>query len=185
LQAAKSIAPEGWPSDTFFKTRRRKFHNGEPIEIFYQPNAVTDGDSIVHFRHSDVIVAGDILSTVAYPFLDVKSGGTLQGEIDALDNILDRTVYQHDEEGGTLIIPGHGRICDEWEAAEYRDMLVIVRDRIQALIDKGASLDFVKIARVTADYDDRYGATTGPWTTEMFVEAAYTSLKNKRTNANH
>jgi cyclase len=185
LQAAKSIAPEGWPSDTFFKTRRRKFHNGEPIEIFYQPNAVTDGDSIVHFRHSDVIVAGDILSTVAYPFLDVKSGGTLQGEIDALDNILDRTVYQHDEEGGTLIIPGHGRVCDEWEAAEYRDMLVIVRDRIQALIDKGASLDFVKIARVTADYDDRYGATTGPWTTEMFVEAAYTSLKNKRTNANH
>jgi glyoxylase-like metal-dependent hydrolase (beta-lactamase superfamily II) len=124
-----------------------------------------------------VIVTGDIFSTTAYPFVDVKSGGSLQGEIAALNTILDRTVYEHDEEGGTLVIPGHGRVCDEWEVSEYRDMLVIIRDRVQALLKKGATLEQVKQARVTADYDDRYGANAGPWTTDMFVEAVYTSLK--------
>lgn len=178
LIALKSIAADGWPSDTFLEGRRRKFHNGEPVEIFYEPNAVTDGDSIVHFRHSDVIATGDIFSTISYPFIDVKNGGNLQGEIDALDRILDKTVYEHDEEGGTLIIPGHGRLCDEWEVAEYRDMLVIIRDRVQALIKTGATLQQVQAARVTADYDERFGANSGPWTTDLFVEAAYTSLKN-------
>jgi len=166
------------PTDTFFQGRRRKFHNGEAVEMFYEPNAITDGDSIVHFRRSDVIAAGDIFSTTSYPRIDLKNGGSIQGEIQALDNILDRTVYQHDEEGGTLIIPGHGRLCDEWEVAEYRDMLVIVKDRIQNLIKSGASLEQVKAARVTADYDDRFGATSGAWTTDLFVEAVYTSLKS-------
>ncbi|HUI76466.1 MAG TPA: hypothetical protein VLY24_01090 [Bryobacteraceae bacterium] len=169
---------EGIPSDTFFQGRRRKFHNGEAVEIFYEPNATTDSDTIVHFRHSDVIATGDLFSTTSYPPIDVKNGGSIQGEIEALNHILDRTVYQHDEEGGTLIIPGHGRLCDEWEVAEYRDMLVIIRDRVQDLIKKGATLDRVKAARVTADYDDRFGATSGPWTTDTFVEAVYTSLKN-------
>jgi glyoxylase-like metal-dependent hydrolase (beta-lactamase superfamily II) len=178
LSALKATPADGWPSDTFFKGRRRKFHNGEAVEIFYEPNAVTDGDSIVQFRRSDVIVTGDIFTTTSYPLIDAKNGGSLQGEIAALNDILDRTVYQHDEEGGTLIIPGHGRLCDEWEVAEYRDMLVIVRDRVQALINHGATLQQVKAARVTADYDDRFGANSGPWTTDMFVEAVYTSLKN-------
>jgi cyclase len=176
LEAAKA-AEEGWPSDTFFKGRRRKFHNGEAVEIFYQPHAVTDGDSIVHFRRSDVIATGEIFNTTRYPFIDVQAGGSLQGEIEALNFILDRTVYQHDEEGGTLVIPGHGRLCDEWEVAEYRDMLVIIRDRVKALIEKGASLQQVKAARVTADYDDRFGANSGPWTTDLFVDAVYTSLR--------
>ena len=101
-----------------------------------------------------------------------------QGEIEALNFILDRTVYLHDEDGGTMIIPGHGRVTYEWEVAEYRDMVVIVRDRVQALIKTGATLQQVLAARPTADYDVRYGATTGPWTTDMFVEAVYTSLKN-------
>ena len=100
---------EGIPSDTFFQGRRRKFHNGEAVEIFYEPNATTDGDTIVHFRRSDVIATGDLFSTTSYPAIDVKNGGSIQGEIAALNYILDRTVYQHDEEGGTLIIPGHGR----------------------------------------------------------------------------
>ncbi|PWT99451.1 MAG: hypothetical protein C5B51_27125 [Terriglobia bacterium] len=178
MQTLKNVAAEGWPSDTFFKARRRKFHNGEAVEIFYQPNAVTDGDSIVHFRHSDVIATGEIFSTTSYPSIDLKNGGTLQGEIEALNNILELTVYQHDEEGGTLIIPGHGRLCDEWEVAEYRDMLVIIRDRVRAMIAKGATLEQVKAARVTADYDERFGANSGPWTTDMFVEAAYTSVKS-------
>jgi cyclase len=169
---------EAPPSDTFIEDRRRKYHNEEPVEIFPMPNAITDGDSIVHFRRSDVIVTGDIFTTTQYPFIDMKNGGNIQGVIRALNFILDRTVYEHDEDGGTWIIPGHGRVTNEWEVAEYRDMLVIVRDRVQAMIKNGATLDQVKSARLTADYDPRFGATTGPWTTDMFVEAVYTSLKN-------
>jgi glyoxylase-like metal-dependent hydrolase (beta-lactamase superfamily II) len=169
---------EGAPSDTFVHERRRKHYNGEAVEAFPMPNATTDGDSIVHFRRADVIVAGDIFTTTGYPHIDTKNGGSVQGEIEALNFILDRTVFVHDEDGGTLIIPGHGRVTDEWEVAEYRDMLVIVRDRVQALIKTGATLQQVLAARPTADYDVRYGATSGPWTTDMFVEAVFTSLKN-------
>lgn len=170
---------EGWPSDTFIQGRRRKFHNGEAVEIFHEPNATTDSDTIVHFRRSDVIATGDIFSTTSYPPIDIKNGGSIQGEIAALNHILDRTVYQHDEEGGTLVIPGHGRLCDEWEVAEYRDMLVIIRDRVQDLIKSGATVEKVRAAHVTADYDDRFGAASGPSATDTFVEAVYTSLKNR------
>jgi cyclase len=165
------------PIDTYIEDRRRKYHNDEPVEMFPMPNAITDGDSVVHFRRSDVIVTGDIFTTTQYPFIDTKNGGSLQGEIQALNFILDRTVYQHDEDGGTYIIPGHGRVTDEWDVAEYRDMLVIIRDRVQAMIKAGATLQQVQAARPTADYDPRFGATTGPWTTNMFVEAVYSSLK--------
>ena len=168
----------GRPSDTFFVERRRKYHNEEAVEIFPMPSAVTDSDSIVHFRRSDVIVTGDIFDMTRYPMIDLKNGGSLQGEIKALNFILDRTVYIHDEDGGTMIIPGHGRVTDEWEVAEYRDMLVIIRDRVNDMIKKGATLEQVKAAKLTVDYDDRFGATTGPWTNEMFVEAVYSSLKN-------
>ncbi len=177
------IAPtpsEGWPTDTFLQGRRRKYYNDEGIEAFWEPNAVTDGDSIVHFRRSDVIVTGDIFTTTQYPFIDLKNGGSLQGEIDALNHILEKTIYKHQEEGGTLIIPGHGRVCDEFEVSEYRDMLVIIRDRVQAMINKGSSLEQVKAAQLTYDYDDRFGATTGSWTTDGFVEAVYTSLQQGR-----
>jgi glyoxylase-like metal-dependent hydrolase (beta-lactamase superfamily II) len=177
LMALKT-ASDGWPSDTFVELRRRKFHNGEAVEIFHMPNALTDADSIVHFRRDDVIVTGDIFNLVTYPHIDVKNGGSIQGELDALNFILDRTVYKHDEEDGTMIIPGQGRLCDEWELAEYRDMLVIIRDRIQDLIRSGATLDEVQAARITADYDTRFGAVSGSWTTPMFVEALYSSLKN-------
>ena len=167
------------PSDTYMGDRRRKYHNGGAVEIFPLPNAVTDGDSIVHFRRSDVIVAGDVFTTTLYPFIDIQNGGSLQGEIRALNFILDRTVYQHDEDGGTWIIPEHGRVTNEWEVSEYRDMLVIIRDRVQSMIDRGATLQEVQAARPTADFDVRFGATSGPWTTDMFVEAVYTSLKNR------
>jgi len=170
------------PSDTYLEDRRRKYHNGEPVEIFPMPRASTDGDSIVHFRRADVIMTGDIFTTTQYPFIDIKNGGSLQGEIQALNFILDKTVYIHDEDGGTMIIPGHGRVTDEWEVAEYRDMLVIIRDRVQAMIKAGATLEQVKSARLTADYDVRFGATAGPWTTDMFVESVYASLRNPTPN---
>jgi cyclase len=168
---------DGVPSDTYLEERRRKFHNGDSVELFYQPNAVTDGDSLIHFRRADVIVTGEIFNTTQYPLIDTKAGGTLQGVINALNDILNRTVYQHEGEGGTLIVPGHGYLSDEHEVVEYRDMLAIIRDRVQAMIKAGATLDQVQAAGVTADYDTRFGANTGPWTTAMFVEAAYSSLK--------
>ena len=168
-----------WPTDTYEKGRRRKLHNGEGVELFWEPNATTDGSSIVHFRRSDVIVTGDIFNTTGYPFIDVKAGGSVQGEIAALNNILDKMVSFR-QEGGTIVIPGHGRLSNEWEVTGYRDMMVIIRDRVQAMINKGASLQDVLSARVSADYDARFGANSGPWTTAMFIEAVYTSLKNPR-----
>ena len=176
MEAAK-LPNEMIPADTYLEKRRRKYHNGELVEIFYQPNAITDGDSIVQFRRSDVIATGDTYDTTRYPVIDLKSGGTVQGEIDALNDVLEKTGYEHDEDGGTMIIPGRGRLSDEYDVAEYRDMISIIRDRVQAMLDSGATLDQVKAARPTADYDTRYGAISGPWTTDMFVEAVYTSLK--------
>jgi cyclase len=166
----------GIPSDTFLEERRRLFHNNDSIEIFWAKKATSDGDSLVHFRRADVIAAGDIFTTTQYPVIDVSAGGSVQGEIAALNDILARTVYQHSGEGGTIVVPGHGYVSDEHEVVEYRDMVVIVRDRIQALVKNGATLAQVKAARPTADYDPRYGATSGSWTTEMFVEAVYRSL---------
>jgi cyclase len=171
---------EAVPADTYLEERRRKFHNGDAIEMFYQPNAVTDGDSLVRFRSADVIVAGGIFSTTHYPIIDVRNGGSVQGEIRALNEILSMTVFEHQGEGGTFVVPGHGYLADEHEVVEYRDMVVIVRDRVQAMIDAGATLEQVQAGRVTGDYDTQYGANTGPWTTAMFVEAVYRSLQDAR-----
>jgi glyoxylase-like metal-dependent hydrolase (beta-lactamase superfamily II) len=173
----------GHPSDTYLEERRRKFHNGEAIELLWQPNAVTDGDSLVHFRRADVIVAGNVFTTTQYPFIDVANGGTIGGEIGALNEILRRTVFRHQGEGGTIVVPGHGYVSDEHEVVEYRDMVVIVRDRIRALVERGATLAQVKAARPTADYDARYGATSGRWTTDMFLEAVFRSLGDARKAA--
>jgi len=175
MQDAKA-AEDAVPGDTYLEERRRKSHNGDSVELFYEPNAVTDGDSIVFFRRADVIVAGDILDLTRYPMIDLKNGGSVQGEIKALNDILNRTNYEHEGEGGTYVVPGHGFLADEHEVVEYRDMTVIVRDRVKAMIDAGATLAQVKAARLTADYDTRYGSNAGPWTTDMFVEAVYNSL---------
>ena len=179
MVAAKA-PPAGVPSDTYLEERRRTFHNGDAIEMFLEPHAVTDGDSIVRFRRADVIVAGDVFTTTQYPMIDLLNGGTVQGEIKALNDILERTVYAHEGEGGTIVVPGHGYLSDEHEVVEYRDMVVIVRDRIAAMLKKGATLDQVKAARPTADYDTRYGATSGPSTTDMFVEAVYRDLSKPK-----
>lgn len=170
----------GVPSDTFLEERRRTFHNNDAIEMFWERNAVTDGDSIVHFRRADVIVTGDVFTTTQYPVIELQNGGTVSGEIAALNDILKRTVYRHQGEGGTIVVPGHGYVCDEHEVVEYRDMMVIIRDRVQAMVRKGATLAQVKGARLTADYDTRYGSTTGPWTTDMFVEAVFRDLSGRK-----
>ena len=130
----------------------------------------------MHFRGSDVVSTGDVYVNTTYPFIDRARGGHINGMIDALNNILDITVPADKQEGGTYVIPGHGRLGDEADVLEYRDMLTIIRDRIQDMIDRGMTLDEVKAARPTSDYDGRYGADTGFITTEGFIENVYAGL---------
>jgi glyoxylase-like metal-dependent hydrolase (beta-lactamase superfamily II) len=174
----QKAAPDAQPTDTYYTDSMKLSHffNGEGIQLIHQPSAHTEGDSLVWFRGSDIISAGDIYSTVSYPVIDVKHGGTINGVIDGLNRILDLSVAEFRTEGGTLVIPGHGRLSDSADVAYYRDMVTIIRDRVQAMIDKGMTLDQVKAARPTADYEPRYGATSGAWTTDMFVEAVFTTL---------
>ena len=173
-------APGAWPTDTYFGDRKEVFFNGEAIQLFHPNSAHTDGDSIVFFRRSDVVSTGDIFMTTNYPIVDLQNGGSINGIIDALNFILDITIPAEKQEGGTMVIPGHGRLCDEADVVEYRDMVTIIRDRIQDMIKKGMTLEQVKGGKPTRDYDPIYGSTTGFWTTDMFVEAVYKSLSTKK-----
>ena len=157
-----------------------QFFNGEGVKVYHQPAAHTDGDSIVFFRYSDVISAGDIYSTTSYPVVDIDRGGNIQGVLDGLNRILDLAVPEFRSQGGTLVIPGHGRLSDTGDVANYRNMVAIIRDRVQDMIRKGMTLEQVKAARPTMDYDGLYGSDSGPWTTAMFVEAVYRSLSPQR-----
>ncbi|HTW63243.1 MAG TPA: MBL fold metallo-hydrolase [Bryobacteraceae bacterium] len=172
----KPYPEDAWPTDTYLGTEKELFFNGEAVQMFHPKAAHTDGDTIAFFRRSDVVSAGDIFVTNGYPVIDLKNGGSLQGEIDGLNQILDLAIPAHHEEGGTYIIPGHGRLCDEFDVVEYRDMVTIVRDRIQAMIKKGMTLDQIKATRPTLDWDPRYNTPGAFWTADMFVEAAYQSL---------
>jgi glyoxylase-like metal-dependent hydrolase (beta-lactamase superfamily II) len=166
---------DAWPNNTYYtpKYKMSGFFNGEGIELFHVPAGHTDGDTIVYFRYSDVISAGDILSTVSYPVVDIERGGSIQGIIDGLNKILDIAFPQFRAQGGTYIIPGHGRLCDTGDVANYRNMVVIIRDRIQDLINSGMTLEQVKAAKPTLDYDGRYGSP------DAFIEAVYRSLTQK------
>ncbi len=167
---------ESWPTETFNQPRKYMYLNGEGIEVLHQPAAHTDGDAIVFFRRSDVVMAGDVLDTTRFPVIDIAKGGSIQGEIAALNQILGLVIPARNEESGTYIIPGHGRLCDAADVAYYRDMVTIIRDRIVDMKKKGMTLEQVIAAKPTRDYDPRWGTASGPWTTDMFVEAVYKSL---------
>src|SRR5215813_8336881 len=164
------------PTSTFLGDLKKLFFNGEGIEIIHQPAAHTDGDSIVFFRRSDVISTGDIFTTNSYPVIDLAVGGNIQGVIDGLNRLVDMIIPVYGQEGGTLVIPGHGRLSDFGDVLNCREMTIIIRDRVQDMIKKGMTLEQVKAARPTRDYDPLYGSVQG-WTSEMFVEAVYKSLK--------
>jgi glyoxylase-like metal-dependent hydrolase (beta-lactamase superfamily II) len=163
-----------WPHDTFYTARKQLYFADEVVEMLHMPAAHTDGDVVVWFRKSDVVVTGDVFSTVSYPVIDRARGGSIQGLLDALNQILDITFPAFNNQGGTLVVPGHGRICNESDVAEYRDMTTIIRDRIRLMIDKGMTLAQVKAAGPTRDYDSVY--STPSWTGEMFVDAIYADL---------
>ncbi len=183
MSDAKPPLPFGaLPTDTYSLDVMNLSHyfNGEGVQIIHLPAAHSDGDSIVWFRGSDVIATGDVFTPDRYPMIDLERGGSIQGTIDALNRMLDMAVPEFRLEGGTMLIPGHGHLCDIADLAYYRDMVTIIRDRIQALIKKDWTLDQVKAAKPTLDYDGIYGATTGPWTTDMFIDAVYKSLNRKK-----
>jgi cyclase len=178
--AAAGAAPipfGAWPTNTFFQEQKDMYFNGEGIQLVHIPRAHTDGDILVFFRSSDVIATGDLFSTTSYPVIDTAAGGHVNGVIEALNRVIDLAISEMYTEGGTKIVPGTGRVCDEFDVVEYRDMVTIVRDRVQALVKKGLNLDQIKAARPTLDFETRYGATTGPWTTAMFVEAVYRGVR--------
>jgi glyoxylase-like metal-dependent hydrolase (beta-lactamase superfamily II) len=167
-----------WPHDTFYTNRKQLYFGGEVVEMLHMPAAHTDGDLIVWFRKSDVIATGDVFSTVTYPRIDRARGGSIQGILDALNHILDITFPAFNNQGGTLVVPGHGRICNESDVAEYRDMTTIIRDRIQLMIEKKMTLAQIKAAGPTKDYDGVY--STPEWTGEMFTEAIYADLSGAK-----
>ena len=178
---AQPPSPEGgWPTDTYLGDQKKLFFNGEGVDIIHPSNAHTDGDSIVYFKRSDVIATGDLFTTTNYPVIDLAAGGSIQGIIAALQRIIDMIIPVYGQEGGTYVIPGHGRLCDFGDVLNYREMTVIIRDRIQDMIKKGMTLEQVKAARPTQDYDPLYGSTTGFWTTDKFVEAVYKNLSEKK-----
>jgi cyclase len=172
-----------WPTDTYFTRKKELYFNGESIVIEHQPNAHTDGDSFVYFRKSDVVATGDIFLTTTFPIIDEMRGGSVNGTIAALNRLLDITIPKDKQEGGTYVVPGHGRLSDEADAVEYRDMTTILRDRFADAVKKGRTLQQAKDARLVLDYEGRYGATTGFWTTDAFVAAMYNNLSKSMAPA--
>ncbi len=177
-----TIAQDGWPTNTYFNDEKQIYYNGEGIRIMHFPAAHTDGDSVVFFRKSDVIAAGDIFSTDGYPVIDLEAGGSYAGIVDGLNRLVDMIIPVYGQDGGTKVVPGHGRLSGLGDVLDFRQMVLIVRDRIDAMIEEGLTLEQVQAAKPTYDYDPVYG--DGFWTPERFVEAAYRSLGEARNSQN-
>jgi glyoxylase-like metal-dependent hydrolase (beta-lactamase superfamily II) len=176
---AGAVAPfpvTAWPTATFSGSRKEFFYNGEGVQLVHVPSAHTDGDTLVFFRRSDVIATGDLYSTVSYPVIDGQRGGHINGVLDGLNQLLALVIAGEKTEGGTMLVPGHGRISDEADLVEYRDMVTIIRDRIQDMVKRGLTLAQVKAANPTMEYDGLYGSAPG-WTKDQFVEAVYNNLR--------
>ena len=183
--ADEGVLPyEDWPTETYTSKVRSMYINDDGIVVMRRIGAHSDGDSMVHFRRADVIATGDILDLRHFPVIDPAKGGSIQGELAALNYLLEITIPAMPlvlKPGRTLLVPGHGYISDYAELVEYQNMVTIIHDRIKDLMDKGMSLEEIKAADPTQGYRGRYGSDSGPWTTEMFVEAVYHGLTNPPT----
>jgi len=171
------VDPEVWPTLTYFTEKKDFWFNDEGVRVLHQPNAHTNGDSIVFFRKSDVITTGDAYITSFYPFIDMSAGGTINGFIDAANAIIDLIIPVYGQDGGTLVIPGHGRLSDIGDVINWREMLTIVRDRIRDMKGRGMTLEEVLAARPTRDYDPRW-AGERIFSTENFVTSVYMTLED-------
>ena len=176
-------APVGLPTESFHYAKKFLYLNGEAIEVLHQPAAHTDSDVFAFFRRSDVVVAGDVIDTRRFPVIDIERGGSIDGEIAALNRLSELAVASVpivSREAGTIVIPGHGRLYDQFDVIEYRDMITIIRDRVRELVKAGRSLEQVKAAHPAHGYEARYGNDGGDWTTDKFVETVYRSLAKER-----
>jgi cyclase len=176
MSTAADVSVDAQPTETFYVPKYDLYFNDEPVVLLHQPAAIDDTNVAVHFRRSDVIVTGDIFRLDGYPVIDVANGGSIEGVLAALNSFVDLAVSDTLSEGGTLLIPGHGRICDEGDLVRYRDMLTIIRDRVDALKKSGRTLAQVKAARPTLDYDSRWGAAPGAATADQLIEAVYATV---------
>jgi glyoxylase-like metal-dependent hydrolase (beta-lactamase superfamily II) len=179
LGTEQAVPAGQWPTNTFFDAEKRLYYNGEGIRIIHAPSAHTDGDVLVYFRRSDVISVGDVFSTTAWPVIDLEAGGSYQGVLDALDTIVDLMIPVYGQDGGTLVIPGHGRLSGLGDVLDYREMVTVIGDRLRSMIEAGMTLEQVQAAQPALDYAPVYG-TSSFWTTERFIEAAYQSLSEQR-----
>jgi cyclase len=183
LRRMTTSSSRGLPTEVFHYSRKYMYLNGEAIEVLHQPAAHTDSDVFAFFRRSDVVVAGDVLDTRQFPVIDVERGGSIQGEIAALNRLIDLAVPSVPvvtREAGTIIVPGHGRLCEQYDVVEYRAMVTIIRDRVRDLMKAGRSLAEVKAAQPAKGYMGRYGNAGGAWTTDHFIEAIYRSLAKEK-----
>ena len=183
MSKVKPAYPSGaLPNEAFFTPRKAIRMNDEGLEIFYQPAAHSSADSFVLFRSSDVVVAGDVMDMTRFPAIDVANGGSIQGEIAALNRLIDLTIaptpYIY-KDVGTYVVPGHGRLSEQNEVVDYRDMVVLVRDVVADLAKQGKTLDQIKAARPALPYETRYGTQAG--VTNAFIEAIYKSLQAKKS----
>ena len=160
------------PGSSFFGAKKEFFSNGEAVQVFHVPAAHTNGDVMVFFRVSDVISTGDIYNTTRYPVIALDRGGSIQGIIDGLNMVVDLAIPERNQMGGTRVIPGNGRLSNESDVVEYRDMVTIIRDRVRVMVEDGMSLAEIQGSNVSLEYDGLYGADPG-WTREMFLGAVY------------
>jgi cyclase len=172
---ASKFPEAGWPTETYYipTYKMSQYINGEGIQMYHVPAAITDTDSVVYFRFSDVISAGDVYTSGRYPMIDVARGGTVQGEIDALNKIIDIAFPEYRHQGGTMIVSGHGRLGDTADVAIYRNMVVVIRDRILDLKKQGMTLQQVKTTKPTLDFDGIYGMP------DKFIDSVYQTLGSK------
>ena len=145
------------------------FHiNGDELVAFHVPPAHTDGDVVVHFTRADVVHMGDTYFATGYPYIDVSTGGHVDGVIGVADRVLAGC------KPGTIVIPGHGPASSCDELRTYRNMVAAVRDRVRAAMQRGQRLDQIKAGGLTTEFDDQWGR--GFIRPPVFVELVYRSL---------
>ncbi len=168
-----------WPTDAEDFDVYNSYFNGEAVQLYHPHDANTDGQLAVQFRQSDVIAAGDVVDMTSYPIIDTTRGGTIDGELVALNKLMEMAVPARQVEGGTVIIPGHGRLCDVSDVAQYTIMVTTIRDRVQFYKNQGKTLQQVLELKPSGDYDQRWGSANASWSARDFVMAVYQTLPAK------
>ena len=180
MTSQNTYAGNALPSETFARPQYNFIINDGPVEVISMPAAHSDADSVVRFDRQDVVVTGAVFDDTRFPVIDLAHGGSIQGEIDALNKLANTLSFEQipvlANTGGTLVIPMRGPLCDEDDLVIYRDMVFNMRARIAYYLARGQNLKQIEAEHPAEAYETRYGSDTGNWTTNDFVEAIYKSL---------